>query len=106
MDKKTKMIAKASPRKATLRSCRSTMERIKIEMEIIFTLGSHECKGDLRWANLSISGRCILLFNLPFFAKKIQDDPHNAEDVANPTYHFCKGYFALLRLSQLSHNRL
>ena len=105
MDKKTKMMAKASPRKATLRSCRSTMERIKIEMETIFTLGSHECKGDLRWANLSISGRCILLFN-PFFANKIQNDPHDAEDVANPTYHFCKGHSFLLRLGQLSHNRL
>ena len=105
MDKKTKTIAKPSPRTTTLRSCRSTIERIRIEMEIIFTLGSHECKGDLRWANLSISGRCILLFN-PFFANKIQNDPHDAEDVANPTYHFCKGYFALLRLGQLSHNRL
>ena len=58
------MMARTSPRKATLISSRSTIERIKVEIETIFTLASHECKGDLRWANLSISGRCILLFTL------------------------------------------
>ncbi len=48
MDKETKATAKINPRKATLRSLTSTTERIKTEMEMIFTLGSHECKGDLR----------------------------------------------------------
>ncbi len=75
MDKKTKMMARVSPRKATLRSRTSTMERINIETETIFTLGSQECKGDLRWANLSISGRCMSFPYPPFLLTKYKMIP-------------------------------
>ncbi|GAH13339.1 unnamed protein product, partial [marine sediment metagenome] len=35
----------------------------------------------------------VFAHKVNIFASKIQNDPHDAKDITNPTYHFCKGYF-------------
>ena len=104
LEEKTRMSARTNPRKAPLKSCTSTTETMSAVRETILTLGSQECRGDARWANLSISGRCMFLAFL--FAHKIKDDSHDTKDVANPADNFGDGYSPLLHFGQLSHNRL
>jgi len=95
LDIKTKVIAMINPRQAGKSFGRRAMETIRKEKETIFILGSQEWNIELRFAYLSISGRCILQ-SLLLFTQKVKNNPGNSKDIADPAYHFSMGYLFLL----------
>ncbi len=95
LDIKTKMTAMIKPRQAGKSLGRRAMEKIRKEKETIFILGSQEWNIELRFAYLSISGRCIFRSFL-LFTQEVKNNSSNPEDIANPSYYLSMGYFSLL----------